>query len=912
MFSMRHLLLSVPEEWETSEKGNFFESFVAEILRPLRFEVVAQIRVTGAEIDILAKGIDQPISVLVECKAHRDSIGAAVVRQLIGDVLIRDADQGWLFTTSDLSKDGKGLWEEIQKSPEKARKFTWYSPQKTIDVLVAQKSVVNPDLLAGALGGLELGDWSLVVTPARWSWLVEIIDDGIPAQYAVFDARSGVRLSGKDSYEVAKASQRYDALKPLAEPPPGTQRQLTSNRAPVARVISGDAWEDPRPARPSDFVGRDEVIGHLLEFVNRVQKGSTNTRSFAILAPSGWGKSSLALKLASLAESGKIERCSLTAVDSRSAAASSFVVEALRLTLRDALESTGSTDNALHVLSLREPLASPDIVRALQTLQMSGKVAVLLFDQFEELFSKEALFEVFNAVRDLCLDIDASQAPLVLGFAWKTDLSLPQQHPAYHLWHELSDRRRTFTVREFKKGEIERIISKAERAIGKKLSRPLRSRLAEQCQGLPWLLKKLLVHVLQRISTPESQYSLLERELDIEHLFKDDLGQLQDDHVRCLKFVAGRAPVPIAEVEESFARETTNLLIHKHLLVRSGMNYVVYWDIFRDYLVEEKVPQIPWARTFQRTPPIAIRALEVLSNSGAASAQALGALMELSEGSAFNLLGDLVSLQLVDADGTGSYRLAHHVGEFTASAIAGVAMSQLRRHVVARAIERLWQKGEVFSQESWLSFFRDHQSHAENFSDSSLRQYSGNLRSWLAFAGLIELRPDGVARADGRGSQFGVITYARKFGHFVGAAAPASLEELLLTLFRNPHMGRDSLEELGLRNAISDATMLGLVDSTSSKIALRQHWSTEDEVLLEAKNAVRGQLTIKLAMTSLASSSGDRLAAAQVLAESMDATWKPASAVRVFGGLLRYANWANGFPTPLRSRRKKAVDRSKK
>jgi hypothetical protein len=344
-----------------------------------------------------------------------------------------------------------------------------------------------------------------------------------------------------------------------------------------------------------------------------------------------------------------MRQCSITAVDSRAASSASFVAEALRLAIRDASDKgVINKNNQLRIQSLREPLNSSDIKRAIDELRRTNWVVVLLFDQFEELFSKEPLFEVFNAVRDLSLDIDASQAPLILGFAWKTDVSLPQQHPAYHLWHELADRRRSFKVSEFGGGEVARVITKAERATGNKLYKPLRSRLVEQCQGLPWLLKKLLVHVLQRVSTTESQYSLLERELDIELLFKEDLEQLQEEHIRCLKYIASRSPVAVAEVEESFPREVTNHLLNQHLLVRSGMNYVIYWDIFRDYLVEERVPEIPWARTFQRRPSIALKALTVLGDKGPLTAPELGAQIRVTEGAAFNILGDLVALQLVD------------------------------------------------------------------------------------------------------------------------------------------------------------------------------------------------------------------------------------------------------------------------
>lgn len=897
MSDVRHLLFSVPQDWTNDDKGAFYEEFVVEILKPMRLRPVQRLRVTGMELDILAKGEDRPTTILVECKAHRDPIPADVITKLMGNVQLKKADQGWLFTTSDLTKDGRGLWEEIQSDPDHARNFVWYSPAKTIDVLVSQRTIIDPLALTQSLAGQERGDWSLVVTPGRYSWLVELLEDGLPAFYAVFDARTGAPLGNKDARDVASASPRYNALQllQLTGESESKPRSVPVPKAQVARVISGDAWEDPRPARPSDFVGRDEVLKKISIFVEQVRSGATSTRSFAVLAPSGWGKSSLALKLVQRASSRGMGNASITAVDSRSANNAAFVAEALRLALKDAISSKApGKKNALKVHSLREPLDSPDIKRAMDQLRAEGKVAVLLFDQFEELFAKEALFEVFNAVRDLSLDIDAVQAPLVLGFAWKTDVSLPQQHPAYHLWHQLADRRKTFRVGEFGRGEIERVVSKAEKAIGKKLSRAVRSRLAEQCQGLPWLLKKLLVHVLQRISTTESQYLLMERELDIEQLFKEDLEQLQDEHIRCLKFVAARAPVPVAEVEESFSRDTTNLLINQHLLVRSGMNYVVYWDIFRDYLIEERVPQIPWTRTFQRMPTVAVKALEVLKKEGLLSAANLAVHLSLKEGPTFNLLGDLVALQLADADGAGNYKLPSYLSEPSPSSVASVARNQLRRHVVARAIERLWTKDQVFNYENWIQFFDQQQPRNVALSEATLRQYAGNLKSWLIFAGLLELRPRGVARADGTGAQMGVLAAGKTLtGLFMGGASPARLQELIRHI-QNGVIERATLESMGLRNAIQDASALGLVEVGAANVELRERWQSGEAVAEAAKRAILRQATVQLALESLRAANGDRPAASSILAAGLDANWKQASGMRVLGGLIRYAAWAQG------------------
>lgn len=866
----------------------------------MRLRAERRLRVSGMEIDVLAKGEDRPFTVLVECKAYRDPVPADTITKLMGNVQLRRADQGWLFTTSDLTKDGRGLWEEIQQDADHARSIVWYSPSRTIDVLIAQRSIVDPKTLLHHLAKLDVGDWTLVASPGRRAWLSETLEDGVPTGFCAFDARTGSPLDAAVANEVATASPRYAGLARVdlgvqsaaarlrsVEPP-------ASGRASVAKVVPGDTWDDPRPARPVDFVGRDAVMAEIATFLSEVRSSSSQTRSFAVLAPSGWGKSSLALNLARKAGSGRLSGCTVTAVDSRSATSPAFVVEALRLALRDAGVAGPPRKSGLRVQSLREPLASPDIQRALDSLRDRGSICVLLFDQFEELFAKESLFEVFHAVRDLTLDIDARQVPLVLGFAWKTDVSLPQEHPAYHLWHQLADRRRTFAVGEFGRGEIASVVHKAERALSKQLSPALRSRLAEQCQGLPWLLKKLLVHVLQRVSTPESQYLLLERELDIELLFKQDLELLKDEHLKCLQFVASRAPIAVSEVEDKFARDTTNLLINQRLLVRSGMNYVVYWDIFRDYLIEGKVPIIPWARTFQRTPQVPLRALSVLYASGPLSALALGAQLGLKEVPTWNLLGDLAALQLVELAEPGVYRTTRYVADFSAENIADTVRQQLRRHVVAQAIERSWVKGTVVDYESWVAFFGKHQPRGQKFSDTTVRQYAATLKSWLVFAGLLEMRPRGIVRADGSGSQMGVLdTPNRLGGLFLGTAAPSRLADLLTRLFAgNGTLTRAQMESAGLRNAVADAIALGIVDGSTGVLVLRPPATASAADLVElARKIVARQPAVLLAQECIRDANNDKEVAGAKLGAALDATWKPTSASRNLGGLLRYSAW---------------------
>ena len=102
----------------------------------------------------------------------------------------------------------------------------------------------------------------------------------------------------------------------------------------------------------------------------------------------------------------------------------------------------------------------------------------------------------------------------MLGSSWRTEISLPEGHPAYHMWHELSDRRKTFTIEKFDSSEIFQQLQQLSNYLEQPLEKQLKKRLIEHCSGLPWLLKKLCIHIYRQVKKgikTFSFYSKIER-----------------------------------------------------------------------------------------------------------------------------------------------------------------------------------------------------------------------------------------------------------------------------------------------------------------------------------------------------------------------------------------------------------------
>jgi predicted transcriptional regulator len=588
--------------------------------------------------------------VYVECKAHRDPLPAPALTQLLGNLDFHAYHEAWLVSAGPLGKDAKGFqvqWEN--KPPEESQRMSIYTPERVIDALISAKLICSPpaQIAARRLGSEDLlGDWLLLITEHGRFWTVSCLSSGIPTDVLVFDARTGLLVDDQETLRrLAKTDSSQAALD--FEFATRLEELLGDTRESVVEVESGESWADYRPARPEDFVGRIEAQDALFRLLDSTRKRETLTRVFAITGDSGMGKSSLVTKVRARSKNVRHRRKFFVyAVDIRAAKGPTYILSALYSCLNKAAQAGFGTGAAtsLKISDPTQPLESESIKTFLDALVKKEEVVCLIFDQFEELYSKIELFPIFTAAQQLFLSTVAAQTNLVLGFAWKSDATVQQNHPAYHLWHNLADHRFEISLRPFNHSEAFRAITIFEKELAQGVGKRLRRQLIENSQGYPWFLKKLCIHLYENLNDGVISVGLAD---NAQTLFDKDLIKLTQAERTCLKLIAQNAPADWFEILESSGQDVANSLRDKRLIVRSGDRLNIYWDIFREYVLTNKVPSIP-LNYLPSSPSInsLLRLAWHLHHEDALEIEELADLTGIKAGSAENIVRDLVMFGL--------------------------------------------------------------------------------------------------------------------------------------------------------------------------------------------------------------------------------------------------------------------------
>ena len=102
-----HIEVATPPDTPSKEKGDLLENLAEDLLRIQNHKVTNQVRVTATELDLLCEHQVNRRIVYVECKAHREPISANVLTNLLGELTLKDYQEGWLISTGPSRKRRK-------------------------------------------------------------------------------------------------------------------------------------------------------------------------------------------------------------------------------------------------------------------------------------------------------------------------------------------------------------------------------------------------------------------------------------------------------------------------------------------------------------------------------------------------------------------------------------------------------------------------------------------------------------------------------------------------------------------------------------------------------------------------------------------------------------------------------------
>lgn len=815
-------LILVPSSFTKDERGKFFEGVVADLLTRLRYTVTERVRFTGMEIDVLADHKDTRERAYAECKFERDPFAAEVVYKLLGKGVAHRVDIVYLFSVSEPGKEAKGVIDDLMHSERSGPRFAFVGPEDLVDHF-RDLRVLDCDA-ATVAAGAETGGVYLAIAPDMTPfWISQQLENGMPVRCVLLgDDSAALRRSLPRIMQLFEDNEVLGSLPVVVHGGSASggadDQKSQPAKETVSPVVAADSLVDYRPCRPQDFVGRDGLQKEIWTFLERVRARRTDSRVLALFGPSGFGKSSTIVKLADRFGNKRWrKRVFLHPVDARAAVGPLFVAAAVKAAFDSAVASGFISIGLDHlrIESSETVLESPDIVRCLEWLEQNNRLLVLFFDQFEEMLFKHELQPVFEAFRRLAFEVNARQGSLVLGFSWRTGITIPDGNAAYYVWHSLSDIRMSLEVGRFEGKESSRLVTLFQQALGQTILPPLRRRLIEQSQGIPWLLKKLCIHTYREMTRGISQQELLERRLNIESLFQEDLELPSSEREQgCLRFIAKGSPVAVNEVTERFGEEAANSLYARRLIVRAGDKYAIYWDVFRDYLNEGKPPPIPWTYVPVVSVAMAMRGLREIQQRDGVGLDELARVIGYSASTTVNIVGDLQNLVLITREADGAYVPHPELKTASAGDVARYLHELFGDHKGTRALADGFTRGERISASAYSSAVEAAYVSAGSQPDHAKR-YARKLQPWLRFSGHIDrdrsavwLPESGVGRDLGSFVDRG--TGQTGAWLFLGSASGGRVTDLALELSIHGTIGRDAVLGNGDRNAADDLSSLRL------------------------------------------------------------------------------------------------------
>ncbi len=521
---------------------------------------------------------------------------------------------------------------------------------------------------------------------------------------------------------------------------------------PIPHIPIAESFESDSACHPQDFIGREEIKKEFWNFINEVEEKKTDKRVFTIEGKSGYGKSSLILKLEQ--ESQSKENIFFYQVDIRLLCLCSEEPFIIRSAIKHAIEESikkNFTDLYNHSISISREGAlffnNQSIIKVRDYLKSNNKIIIICFDQFDYLFSRNHLKDIYKELASIVVQVNSLKENFnfIVGFSCRTGIPLPED-TVRDEWNQLKSTMKVLKeIKEFNNTESEEFLNKFSQRLSKdkniKISSNLKKWLKENFGIFPYLLREIC-----NIIYKKSAVSIVHKKLEelIKESFDEQLNELNShpEQYKILMKIANDENISL--LEESHAKELS-ILVEKRFLTYSQGKYTIP-DIRKEYYSDKKLPEIPTKYIPRMNVNGSLYAMRHI-NKYKTKTEVMKLLVDdikYAESTAKNFWIDIQNIFYVVHNSQNDQIVfseefhSHNQSNLDDYQIADYLSSYFRGHLIVKAIleKECIKNTESFNRETFKQVYCEI---AVDRSKESKNDDPSRLLTWLCFAGIFEL-----------------------------------------------------------------------------------------------------------------------------------------------------------------------------
>lgn len=607
-------------------KGVLFEKLLSEYLDKNGYKI--SIRVKHASLEYDLEGVDKTtnLNIIGEAKAYQDSISGQILSafagKLMGLGILDKKVHGLFLSTSPLTPEAKEYYDTIKQFG-----ITCYSGEELFSRIVDTLKMPSKHQVFSKTEELGFNPLFDYILTTNYGYRKLVIASNVGAMTPTFFLVFDNNLNLLSDQKILKDYQNIKELRGLEFVCGKEMKNKQVDYREIQKgLIIGKDWTDYRlPAAPEFFVGRKKLISQIVDYIT---KNQAESRVIQIKSRSGVGKSSM---LSLLSKQLKELDCIVELHDARDIKS---IVDVFSVIGRF------SESNAL-------PQDFSEVEHQFREMIKSNKIYVFMVDQFESTFLQPEIFTAYETMAKILCSINQN---IYFCLARKNDQLTTYDDSLISL-SQLNSLSKNYELKDFDKEEAKELLDKINDSSSKKISKEVLAYVLEFAQGFPWLLKRTMFHII-KLTSSISQKQLIDTGLMLDDLFNEELDGLEEIEKEYLTKICTKLPADFHQLQVSFEEDALlpkmlDKFTQVRLLRLTGTTYDTYNDVFKEYLVYQKLPEFRHKHIFRQHPNSTMNFFIKIVNRNKFTITQLSKSLKTSEKSLANYIKECRNLGLM-------------------------------------------------------------------------------------------------------------------------------------------------------------------------------------------------------------------------------------------------------------------------